>query len=1025
MDDYKEFLENKIVIAEETGFNIKKTIGDILPHAEAITKWCLKGGRRAIFASFGLTKTAMQLELAYQVIKKTKKPFLIVMPLGVVGEFKRDNELYFGNKTATEYITDSESIENYEPKIYLTNYERIRKGDIDASKFGGVSFDEASILRNLKTETTNYVLEHFRKVHYRFVATATPTPNDFIEILNYADYLGVIDRGHALTRFFQRDSTKAGHLTLYPNKKEEFWKWVSTWAVFINKPSDLGFDDTGYNLPKMHIHEIEVKNYTDDVIQNKQGDIVLFKDVTKSLVDVSREKSDSVDKRVLEVKRIISIFNKSLNTENDRGKEEVPKGILPEKQRSSFNKAEVIKQKELSREQAETSFEKSTLGKEQFRENERIATEASTETRVERLQEKTLSGKYGVKQNTNKEQQTEKILRDNSGAIFINASVTTGEVYDLQENEQRNCTKQEGKSGCRPLPQNNESERSALPPLQCSSRSISRRSRDIKDCNRLSEQIIIWCDLNKEQIALERMLRANNLSYVSLYGGESIEVREKKVLSWKNKEVDIFLSKSSMYGCGINMQQASKMIFAGINYKFHLFIQSIHRIFRFQQKSECHIWLILTNNENEVLKALKNKWANHIELQTEMINIVREYGLNSDKIKADMKRQIFTNGRSATIGTAKVFNNDTVVTHNEMADNSTDMILTSIPFGDHYEYSDNYNDMGHNNGNVEFFKQMDFLTPNLLRTLKPGRIAAIHVKDRIRYSYQNGTSFTSIADFSGQTVAHFEKHGFYLIGKITVTTDVVRENNQTYRLGWTEQCKDASKMGVGLPEYILLFRKAPTSSDNAYADKPVFKDKVEYNIATWQLDAHAYWKSSGNRFLSLEEMKGFDFKHIVNKWKQFNTANIYDFREHLEACENLEEAGKLSRLFMTLPTHSNNDMVWTDINRMKTLNANQANRKKEKHICPLQLDIIERLINRFTMKGEIVDDPFGGLFSTAYKALEMGRGAISTELNPEYYDDGLFYLKSIEYKLSVPTLFDLENIPESNIENNIEEVING
>jgi DNA modification methylase len=109
---------------------------------------------------------------------------------------------------------------------------------------------------------------------------------------------------------------------------------------------------------------------------------------------------------------------------------------------------------------------------------------------------------------------------------------------------------------------------------------------------------------------------------------------------------------------------------------------------------------------------------------------------------------------------------------------------------------------------------------------------------------------------------------------------------------------------------------------------------------------------------------------------------------------------------MTIPPTSNSDMVWTDINRMNTLNANQANRKKEKHICPLQLDIIERLINRFTMKGDKIDDPFGGLFSTAYKALEMGRSAVSAELNPEYYDDGLFYLKSIEYKINVPTLFD-------------------
>ncbi|RZJ92457.1 MAG: DNA methylase N-4 [Chryseobacterium sp.] len=830
--EYKEFLENKIVVAEDYGFKITKSIGNILPHAKEITKWCLQGGRRAIFASFGLTKTAMQLELAYQVIKKTKQPFLIVMPLGVVGEFKRDNDLYFANQLQVEYITDSNSIENYQPKIYLTNYERIRKGDIQATKFGGVSFDEASILRNLQTETTNYVLEHFRTINYRFVATATPTPNDFIEILNYADYLGVIDRGHALTRFFQRDSTKAGSLTLYPNKKEEFWKWVSTWAVFINKPSDLGFDDTGYNLPKMNFHEVEVKNNTDDIITNKRGDLVLIKDITKSLVDVSREKKDSIEVRVQQ-------------------------------------------------------------------------------------------------------------------------------AFDIFQ-------------------------------------------------TRPNENWILWHHREAERTEIEKVFARQNLQ--SVYGSQTNDLKEKLLIDFSNSEYQILSSKPQIAGSGCNFQRACfNMIYVGIDYKFNDFIQSLHRIFRFGQTREVNIYVIFTNNETEVLKALKNKWANHIELQTEMINIVREYGLNSDKIKADMKRQIFTKGRKSTIGSATVFNNDTVVTHQpeNMPDNSTDMILTSIPFGDHYEYSDNYNDMGHNNGNDEFFKQMDFLTPNLLRTLKPGRIAAIHVKDRIRYSYQNGTSFTSISDFSGQTVAHFQKHGFYLIGKITVTTDVVRENNQTYRLGWSEQCKDASKMGVGLPEYVLLFRKAPSSKDNAYADTPVKKDKVDYNIATWQLDAHAYWKSGGNRFLSFDELKGFDFKQVVGQWKKHNTSSIYNFNEHLQACQDLEAQDKLSRLFMTLPTHSNNDMVWTDINRMLTLNANQVNRKKEKHICPLQLDIIERLINRFTMKGEIVDDPFGGLFSTAYKALEMGRGAISTELNPDYYDDGLFYLKSIEYKINVPTLFDL------------------
>lgn len=832
IEEYKEFLESKIVASEDYGQDIDSSLISevLLPHQRDIVQWAVKGGRRAVFASFGLGKTVMQLEIAKQVIKITQKPFLICMPLGVVGEFKRDND-FLNTGYEVEYITDTDSIENYELKIYLTNYERIRKGDINPEMFGGVSFDEASILRSLKTETTNYVLEYFKNIKFRFVATATPTPNDFIEILNYADYLGVIDRGHALTRFFQRDSTSAGNLTLYPNKKEEFWKWVSTWAVFINKPSDLGYDDTGYILPKMNLHEIEVENNTQDVITNKKGDIVLFKDTTKSLVDVSREKAESVDIRV--------------------------------------NKAFQI-----------------------------------------------------AAQN-------------------------------------------------------------------------------------LSENFILWHHLEAERIAIEKKFKGFNLQ--SVYGSQSNQEKESLLIDFSEGKYQMLATKPKIAGSGCNFQHhCNNAIFVGIDYKFNDFIQAIHRIYRFKQSREVNIYIIHTQNERDVLKALKEKWRKHIELQTEMINMVREYGLNSDKIKQDMKRQVFNNRRSAQVGDAILVNNDSALEWQNLPDNYINgMILTSIPFGDHYEYSDNYNDFGHNHGNENFFKQMDFLTPNLLRTLAPGRIAAIHVKDRIRYSYQNGTSFTTIDDFSGKTVDHFTKHGFYLIGKITITTDVVRENNQTYRLGWSEQCKDASKMGVGLPEYVLLFRKAPTESNNAYADNPVTKTKEDYTRANWQLDAHAFWKSDGNRFLSSRELSQMDLKKITSHWKKHDTENVYSFAEHLKVCEELDEMGKLSALFMTLPPHSTNDMVWTDINRMNTLNANQVNQKKEKHICPLQLDIIKRLIYRFTNEGEIVADPFGGLFSTAYEAIPMKRKAYVCELNPEYYNDGLYYMKSIEYKINVPTLFDL------------------
>lgn len=827
--DYKEFLENKVVISEDYGFDVDESIINtkLKPHQKDICLWGLKGGRRAIFASFGLGKTFMQLEIAKQSIDKSGKPFLICCPLAVSGEFKRDNKKLNTGYEIT-YITDTDTIDNYEPQIYITNYERVRMGDIDPTKFCGVSFDEASILRNLKTETTNYVLSFFKKVPYRFVATATPTPNDYIEILNYADFLGVISRGHALTRFFQRDSTKAGSLTLYPNKEKEFWMWVSTWAVFINSPADLGYDSTGYDLPQINLVEHCIKSDNKDGHIDKYNNLVLFKDLSKSLIEVSKEKRESIIARC-------------------------------------------------------------------------------------------------------------------------------GKAYDI---------------------------------------ALDYHSA------------IIWHDLESERDILEKLFKEEKSE--SVYGSQTNLQKENLLIDFSEGKYDYLLTKAKIAGSGCNFQEhCSTAIFAGLTYKFNDFIQAIHRIYRFGQSRQVDIHIIYTENEYHVVKTLFKKWENHKKLQQNMVELVKEYGLNKEIIKQQMQRQIFKDGKMATIGDAVLYNNDTVIISQELAENSIDLILTSIPFGDHYEYSDNYNDFGHNHGNDNFFKQMEFLTPNLLRILKPGHIAAIHVKDRIRYSYQNGTSFTTLEDFSGKTVEHFVKNGFYLMGKITVTTDVVRENNQTYRLGWTEQCKDATKMGVGLPEYVLLFRKAPSEMNNAYSDEPVSKEKSDYTRAMWQLDAHAYQRSNGDRFMTTEELQKLDLQTIYNKWKQFNSDNIYSYIEHLKTCEYLEEFGKLSSLFMSLPVHSNTDMVWSDINRMNTLNTNQANSKKEKHICPLQFDIITRLINRYSNKGDVVYDPFGGLFSTAYKAIEMGRKAISVELNSEYYRDGLFYMNAINHKINVPTLFDL------------------
>jgi hypothetical protein len=300
---------------------------------------------------------------------------------------------------------------------------------------------------------------------------------------------------------------------------------------------------------------------------------------------------------------------------------------------------------------------------------------------------------------------------------------------------------------------------------------------------------------------------------------------------------------------------------------------------------------------------------------------------------------------------------------------------------------------------------MDFLTPHLLRILQPGRIAAIHVKDRIVPGGMTGLGFQTVYPFHARCIEHYTRHGFAYMGMKTIVTDVVRENNQTYRLGWTEQCKDGSKMGVGSPEYIIVLHKPQTDRTRGYADVPIRKEKSDYTRARWQVDAHAFWRSSGNRLPTAEELAQLGPDKLAKAFTEFTMSNVYDFGEHVRIGQALEDRGALPATFMAIAPGSHHPDVWHDVNRMRTLNGEQTRRGLENHVCPLQFDIVDRLIERYSNPGDLVFDPFGGLFTVPYCAMALGRQGRAVELNPGYFRDGVSYLEAQQRKLSIPDLF--------------------
>ena len=834
--EYLEFLKSKIEIAKDSGFALdpEKINKALKPHQRDAVLWALKGGRRALFESFGLGKTAQELEFCHQAAEHMKGRALIVLPLGVKQEFTRDAVKLLGYEKP-EYCRTMAEVMEAKSQIIVTNYERVRDGDIRPDYFCATSLDEASVLRSFGSKTYQTFLDKFKNVPYKLVATATPSPNRYKELIHYAGYLEVMDTGQALTRFFQRDSTKANNLTLYPNMEDEFWLWVSSWALFITKPSDLNpeYSDEGYALPplKVNWHELPIK-YGDSI--EKDGQMKLFNEAAAGLKEAAQVKRESILRRVRKMKEIID---------------------------------------------------------------------------------------------------------------------------------------------------------------------------DSPD-----DHFVLWHDLEKEREAIKKEIP----QVVDIYGSQDYDLREKRVIDFSEGNTRLFATKKSLSGSGCNFQRyCHREIFLGIDYEFNDFIQAIHRCYRFLQEKPVVIDIIYMENEREIKEVLLEKWKNHNHMVEKMTDIVKKYGLSSAGIEKRLERKMGVKTVRVEGKKYTAVHDDCVEETRRMEDNSVDLIHTSIPFGNHYEYSANYNDFGHNKDTDRFFEQMDFLTPELLRVLKPGRVAAVHVKDRVLFGNATGTGMPTIEPFHALCIEHYMKHGFQYFGMITVVTDVVRENNQTYRLGWTEQCKDGSKMGVGCPEYILLFRKLPTDRSTAYADEPVKKSKEEYTRARWQIDAHGYWRSSGDRLISKEELKDLPVESLQQVYRKYSRENVYDYAEHVKLAEDLDKQGKLPAIFMVVAPGSWNQMeVWDDINRMRTLNTTQSRRRAQMHVCPLQLDIVERIIDRYSNKGDLVYDPFGGLMTVPMTAVKMGRRGYGCELNPDYFRDGVGYLQEAENEIDAPTLFDFIDMPE-------------
>jgi superfamily II DNA or RNA helicase len=300
LDDYRALIAAKKVAFEPSGLKSIPALNSLLkPHQEHSVAFALERGRAGLFLDTGLGKSFCALEWARVLVELTNRPVLLLAPLAVSAQHEREAGLWGIDAVA---VRDPAEIKG--ARIYITNYERAHLFDL--SIFAAVILDESSILKSLTGKTARWIIDAFRQTPWRLACTATPAPNDHIELGNHSEFLGALSATQMLTRFFLHDSADTGMWRLKGHAQRSFWEWVASWSRCVSMPSDLGFSDEGYVLPELRetTHIVDVSTDADGS-SDKGGQVMLFRVPDTSATSIHREKRLSLGARVAKVADVV------------------------------------------------------------------------------------------------------------------------------------------------------------------------------------------------------------------------------------------------------------------------------------------------------------------------------------------------------------------------------------------------------------------------------------------------------------------------------------------------------------------------------------------------------------------------------------------------------------------------------------------------------------------------------------------------------------------------------------------------
>lgn len=615
--NYQDFIKTKETAYIDAGFECGDLSPSLKDFQRDIVRWACKRGRSAVFADTGLGKTFMQLSWARAVAEQTGLPVLVLAPLCVaqqtVGEGAK-----FGIECA--YIREQKLCGT---DIHVTNYEMLK--NFRPESYGGIVLDESSILKGMDGKLRKYITGFAKTIPYRLSCTATPSPNDFMELGTQSEFLGVMSQVEMLATFFIHDGSDTSKWRLKGHARRKFWEWLSTWAVVIRKPSDLGYESEGYDLPKLNLYEHIVETEaTDD----------LFVTVAQGLQERNKARRDSINIRCEKAAEIMAGWDCGIAWTNLNDESSLIAGLT--------NAVEVVGSDSIDHKELAIRW---FLGDDVtvLNGNKRLRlcrgspnTQKTEDANIESQNQRESAGDL----NLEAEKKTKNICESTIKTTRTNMGEPQSSERKLTLKEEKNTQQiKNTETGKNQKSLNiNEQTHENVWPTGLKSTGLALKNTNQCSNHNHSDAHCVDVQIVEPQRKSDSMLitatqpERSGDCYALTATKESANLKTTpKSLERQQNTSKILVTKPSMFGYGMNLQHCNKMVFVGLSDSFEAFYQAVRRCWRFGQTRPVDVHIVISDREGAVLDNIKRKQEQHEQMSWEMSTIMRDLTISQIK----------------------------------------------------------------------------------------------------------------------------------------------------------------------------------------------------------------------------------------------------------------------------------------------------------------------------------------------------------------------------------------------------------